>query len=346
MWRNHPHAGLADGTTAQRNILVTGRRTAGSPGSERRNRVALLGEKGTAVKRLFVTGGSGFIGGHVARLARGEWDVTAAYGTHLPNMEGVSWKRVDLADASAVKQAVDDAKPDAILHLGAVSNIDLCEREQDYAQAVNVGGTIAVTEAALEHECRLVSVSTDNVFDGERGSYNEDDAPNPINFYGKTKVLAEEAVHRQTTHALVVRIPLTLGFPVTGAGSFLAGISQSVQNGDPIWFATREVRSPIDVTTLARALLELSGSEIDGVIHVAGTEAADRGALGRAVLEKLGVPADNASYEETRPGRENRPADISLDVTRASFMLTTDLPDFATAVDRSFERAATGTVGD
>ena len=100
------------------------------------------------------------------------------------------------------------------------------------------------------------------------------------------------------------------------------------------------------MTTLARALLELSGSEIDGVIHVAGTEAADRGALGRAVLEKLGVPADNASYEETRPGRENRPADISLDVTRASFMLTTDLPDFATAVDRSFERAATGTVGD
>ncbi len=91
--------------------------------------------------------------------------------------------------------------------------------------------------------------------------------------------------------------------------------------------------------TLSRALLELVDTKISGVLHVAGTEAVDRGVMGRAFLATLGIPEDRAEYYATQDGRGNRPENISLDVSRASALLKTALPDFRTAMNRAFDDA-------
>ena len=292
--------------------------------------------------RLFITGGSGFIGGHLARLAKEEHQVTATYHMRRPDLEGINWVQLDITDEDAVKRTVAKARPDVTYHLAAVSSIDACEQEKELAHAVNVQGTANVAAACCDVDTKLIAISSDNVFDGKRGGYAEDDPVSPINYYGTSKAMAEEIVRECSTLSLVVRIPLTLGFPLPGARSHMSGIVNAIRQGGSLWFVSEEWRSPIDVMTLCEALLELSERIIDGVIHVAGTDRVSRAEMGEDWLTRLGIPLERASWLTVSGDRVPRPADISLDVTRASFMIRTPLPDYKTCADRIWANASEG----
>jgi dTDP-4-dehydrorhamnose reductase len=294
--------------------------------------------------KLFLTGGSGFIGGNLVTIAaRSDWEVTAAWNTNRPDIEGVEWVQLDFTDEKAVMQAISDTKPDAVIHLGAISGIDLCETDQASADSVNVKGTANVRQAAFENDARLVVISTDNVFDGERGNYGEEDEASPVNYYGQTKLNAERETLEHYSAALVVRIPLVLGFTRTGSGSSINGLIRTIRENGLLWFLTDEIRTPIDAITLSEALLELADSDMQGVIHVAGTERVSRADIGMLLLKKLGLPEDRASYLSGMvPGadeRAMRPKDISLDVTRASLIIQTQLLGFQESMDRIWEYA-------
>ncbi len=290
------------------------------------------------MKRMLITGGSGFIGGNLALRARSSWDVAATYRATRPDLDAVDWIEMDLTDEKSVRNAVTNSRPDVIVHLAAMSDIERCETEQDLCADVNVQGSIRLADAALDAGARLILVSTDNVFDGERGSYSEDDAPNPVNFYGRSKVMAEEAVRARSEQNLVVRIPVVLGFPaLTGASSFLSSIVKLAREDKKVWFITSEVRSPIDVTVLCDVFLELAEDGHEGLIHVGGTEALDRGLMGERILERLGKPRELGLYLHSRDGGAKRPRDVSLDVTKAMSTLSNEFPNFSTSLDRSFE---------
>jgi dTDP-4-dehydrorhamnose reductase len=290
------------------------------------------------MKRMLITGGSGFIGGNLALRARSSWDVAATYRATRPNLDSVNWIEMDLTDEKSVQSAVASFRPDVIVHLAAMSDIERCETEQDLCEEVNVQGTVRLAEAAFDTGARLIFVSTDNVFDGERGSYAEDDAPNPVNFYGRSKVMAEEAVRSRSECNLVVRIPVVLGFPaLSGANSFLSSIVKLAREDKKVWFITSEVRSPIDVTVLCDVFLELAEDGHEGLLHVGGTEALDRGLMGERILDRLGKPRELGIYLRSRDGGAKRPRDVSLNVTKATASLRNELPDFSTSLDRSFE---------
>jgi dTDP-4-dehydrorhamnose reductase len=292
------------------------------------------------MERLIITGGSGFIGGNLALVAARTRSVTATYATRHPEVStrqpelGIDWVRLDITDADAVKRSFDESRPDRVIHLAAISNIDTCERDHELADAVNVSGTRNVAEAAAAVGARLVSISTDNVFDGKSGGYTEDDAPNPINYYGRTKAMGEQIVVASSPTALAVRIPLTLGFPLGGGSSHMKGIFDGIRAGKRPWFLSEEWRSPIDVLTLSDALLELADGPEAGLLHVAGVERVSRSDMGMAWLRRLGLPLDRADWMTKRNDGAIRPADISLDVGRASRVLGTALPDLEKCNER------------
>src|SRR5262245_37861905 len=144
--------------------------------------------------RLLVTGASGQLGGYLLReSAVAGLDMTAWCHSHPGEVAGVTLRPVDLADGGAVASAFREARPDAVIHAAAVSSIAACHRNPGRAERVNVGGTALLAELAAAAGARLVLVSTDLVFDGERGGYREEDAPAPLSVYGRTKVAAEGA---------------------------------------------------------------------------------------------------------------------------------------------------------
>ncbi len=144
--------------------------------------------------RFLVTGASGNLGGYFLRELAGTAEPVVAWsGARTGELFGVPLRPVALTDRAAVAEAFGEARPDVILHSAALSSMAECLREPERAQAVNAGGTALLAELAAEAQARLLLVSTDLVFDGEKGDYREDDPPAPLSVYGRTKQAAERA---------------------------------------------------------------------------------------------------------------------------------------------------------
>ncbi len=227
-----------------------------------------------------------------------------------------------------MRELFETVAPDAVIHAAAIADIDFCEANKTAARETNVGVTQQLAELCREHETRMVYVSTDNVFDGARGGYKEEDSPAPINYYAETKVAAERVVAGLGSNFVVARISVVVGFPMLGAGnSFLTRMVPQLRAGKPVGVPPNEVRTPIDVVTLARALLELAGAACHGYIHLAGNDRLNRFEMVRRIARDLGFSGDLVypNNPETLPGRAPRPLDVSLCNQKARECLKTHM---------------------
>jgi dTDP-4-dehydrorhamnose reductase len=288
--------------------------------------------------RLILTGAHGFVAGSVIAQAGESWEVHAlSRGEPLVRREGLHWHRLDPLDPGSLARCFRTVRPEALIHPAAVADIDFCQANPAVARAVNVDFTRRLAELCDETGARMVFCSTDTVFDGEHAPYAEEDAPCPVNFYGETKAEAERTVGALGPRAVVARLALVLGLPVLGAGnSFLARLISLLRAGRQVAAPASEVRTPVDVLTAGRALLELAGGAHQGVFHLAGNEALNRLDLARRVAARLQLPPGPiGGGDPTRvPGRAPRPRDVSLRNGRARAALLTPMLDFDDTLDR------------
>ncbi len=250
------------------------------------------------MQRLLITGGCGYLGGELVRRApaRG-WDVRATWFERPPQGEA-KWVQADLRDAGAARHAV--AGVDAVIHTAY--------RQGAGEWEVNVEGSAAVAAAA--EGLRLVHLSSDVVFDGTRGRYREEDAPAPVNSYGRSKAEAERRVAELHGDATIVRTSLIYGGVEPGPQERLAA--------EGVRFFVDEIRSPVHVGDLADALLEVVSMPLAGMLHLGGAD--DLSRFEFAVL----LGADPARIEEAHTTPERAP-DVSLDSSRAASLLRTRL---------------------
>ncbi|MFP4500672.1 MAG: SDR family oxidoreductase [Candidatus Hydrogenedentota bacterium] len=280
-------------------------------------------------KRLLITGAGGFVAGSIIAQADDHWAVHAVSRGKAPiERANLTWHSIDPLDRGALAAAADKAEPDAIIHAGAIAGIDYCKAHPEEAARVNTEWTAHVAEIAATHAAKLVYCSTDNVFDGEEGFYDEAAPPNPVNVYGQTKVAGEEAVTATPIPWVVARISIVMGLPMLGDGnSFLSRMLPALEKGEPLGVPADEIRSPIDVVTLGRALLELADNDFTGIIHLASNDVLDRCELVRRIAARLGYDPDLVQPNDpaTIPGRDTRPRDASLDNRRARRTLDTPM---------------------
>lgn len=250
------------------------------------------------MKRLLVTGGCGYLGRELVRLAgaRGR-QVRATWHDAEPVGEA-EWVRADVRDAEAVRRAA--AGCDVVVHTAYVQG--------DGAWAVNADGSANVAAAAAG--ARLVHVSTDLVFDGRRGRYREADEPAPVNEYGRSKAEAEQRVARLHPEAAIARTSLIYGGQKPGPQERLARSHTR--------FFVDERRSPVQVGDLAAALLDLAELEHAGPVHLGGADDVSR--FDFAVL--LGADPERLERAYTTP---DRAADVTLDSSLAASLLATRL---------------------
>jgi len=276
-----------------------------------------------------MTGAGGFVGGSVLAQAGPEWEVHAvSRGPALVARANVHWHSLDPLDFASLESAVRAIGPDVILHAAAIADIDFCEAHQNEARRVNVEWTRRMAALAAERGARFVYLSTDNAFDGEHGPYSEEDTPVSANFYGRTKVAGEEIASALDTPWVVARVSIVMGLPLVGAGnSFLSRMLAKWERGEAVGVPPVEIRSPVDVVTLGRALLELAGNAFTGFIHLSGNDILNRCDLVRRIAARLGYPEELVVPNDPTdlPGRAPRPRDVSLLNSKARRVLDTPM---------------------
>lgn len=268
--------------------------------------------------RLLVTGASGYLGGYLLRELGSRSNTVIAWGgARAGEVQGFQLTPIDLTDPNEIVAAFRHARPDAVIHAGAMANVADCFRQPERANQVNVGGTALLAELAAETKARLVYASTDLVFDGARGSYREEDATNPLSVYGQTKREAELAVLAGPGN-VVVRLSWLFGPTLTGRESFFDQQLGALRQGRPLVLFDDEWRTPLSLPVAARVLFDLADADVNGILHVGGPERLSRWAMGQRLAAFMRLAASNwrACSRDAVPGTEPRPRDASLDSTR------------------------------
>jgi dTDP-4-dehydrorhamnose reductase len=269
--------------------------------------------------RVLVTGAGGLLGGRLAALLHGRGlEVLAAHRLSIPP-PGPRPVLVDLTDENALARLLDASRPDAVVHAAAIGRSERCEERPDEAERVNarLPGTLA--RECRERGLRLVALSTDLVFGGDRSFLREDDTPGPLGVYGRTKLAGEEAVLSDCPGAAVVRVALILGRGHGTRATSTESVARALLGGQAVRLFTDEHRTPVDPESVADAVARLLDCPAAGRFHLGGPERISRYDLGLRVARLLGLPQGGivAGRQADHAGPDRRAADVSLDSGRA-----------------------------
>jgi dTDP-4-dehydrorhamnose reductase len=268
--------------------------------------------------RLLLTGASGQLGGYLLRECRaGGASVIAWSGRRRGELFGYPLHPVNLADPDAVAVAFRAARPDVVIHSAALAVVSACHRDPVQAEQINTHGSAVLAELADRAKVRLLHISTDMVFDGERGGYREDDEVRPVSVYGRTKAAGERAVLAHPRN-LVVRVSLLFGPTCIDRPTFFDEQIAALREGRPIPLFHDEWRTPLSLLVAARGLRSLAASDHAGLLHFGGPERLSRLEMGQRLAAFL--RCDSAALVSTSrtnaAAAEPRQRDLSLDCSR------------------------------
>lgn len=206
--------------------------------------------------KILVTGSKGMLGSELCPYLRGE-------GITVVEWDLPEW---DITKRKEVIEGIERERPEAIIHLAAFTNVDECEVEKEKAYKTNFLGTLNLVSGAKEINCSFLYLSTDYVFDGEKGSpYFENDAPNPINHYGYTKYLGEKVVLEELKSCFVVR---TAWLYSKKGRNFVNAIREKIERGEDLRVVDDQIGSPTWTKDLCEPIRDLILSEYYGVYHI------------------------------------------------------------------------------
>ncbi len=279
------------------------------------------------MKRLLITGASGFLGGHIYTLAKSSWQVMAVYYNHPPQQLTKEWMRLDLTDQHEILKSIARFQPDVIIHAAANSNLDQCEQNPEMARQVNVESTRILYNAARSLNSRFLFVSSDMVFDGRQGNYRETDPVCPISVYGRTKVDSEQLFLSKEGNFVIARSALIYGRPVIGGSSFSMWIENRLRMSQNTPLFVDQYRTPVLVNNLAAALLELAENDFTGIIHLGGENRINRLTFGKQLCAVCNYDEgllQTVSMHDNKSAAP-RPVDVSLHTGLARATLHTPL---------------------
>jgi len=263
---------------------------------------------------VYLTGGSGFVGSHVARVFEARGSVLAAPGHG----------QVDVTDSGAVKRSVEAFAPDAIVHCAILNDFAALYADRNAGWDAYVGATRNVVDAANDAGARILLVSTDWVFDGTQGSATETTPPNPVNLYGFLKAASELVVRERAARGSVARISAVQGSGPApreqdaGFGYFISALVERLRAGERfgVWESDdiNMVATPTLASDAAELMWRILERDLDGVFHCCGAEAVDRRTLAMRAAEVFEL--DPALLDlGARPPDHTLPAPIPYDTS-------------------------------
>lgn len=271
--------------------------------------------------KFLITGSAGLVGSQVVKdLTKLNHIVYSCYHDEKP-VHGTPIP-LDLTDQNKIIQTLQETKPDRIIHLAAMTNVDLCETEKELAIKINVKATEILAKQAAKQNAFFVYVSTDYVFDGIKGMKKEDDSTNPLGFYGKSKLEGELTLNKLASGWCIARTSTPFGIHYKKK-SFPLWIKENLEAKKEIPVLVDQFTSPTYVPNLSKMLIEVATRQITGMIHLAGATRISRYDLAELVAYKISLDKKFLIPTKTdeMTWKSQRPKDSSLDVSFATQIL-------------------------
>jgi dTDP-4-dehydrorhamnose reductase len=229
--------------------------------------------------KILVTGANGLLGQHLIRqlVEEGKFNIyaTGKGPSRLPFglTNGVTYHQADLTDFKKAQALIEKLSPHIIIHAAAMTQPNDCAANKTACWKMNVGATRALLKGAQKAKSYFIYVSTDFVFDGEEGPYDEHASPNPINDYGESKLLAEEMVEMSGLHWAIVRTVLVYGGKVPGGRpNFVQWVKDKLLAGETLNVVDDQLRTPTYVEDLAKGIILVVMKHAKGVFHISGKD--------------------------------------------------------------------------
>ena len=237
--------------------------------------------------RILITGATGMIGCRLSSLAvtlghdvySAQHQIVPEFGTPV---------ELNMRDTNSIETCFERVKPDVIIHLAALTTVDLCESERDLALQLNAKAVEKIAKEASKHSSYLVYVSTEQVFDGSKGRYSETDKTNPLNWYAKTKLLGEETVQSNASSWCIVRTCAVFGFHHRKK-TFPMMLVEKLMAGQEMQVWKDQYVSPTYVSNLSGMLVEISERKLQGIFHLSGSSRVSRSEQAKLLADKLGL---------------------------------------------------------
>jgi len=299
-----------------------------------------LSEKGDIMK-ILITGSNGFLGSNLVRFfsAKQEYEVhkTSQHPSYFP--EWSNFIVGDLLDEAFVDSLFSDIKPDLVINTVSLANVDLCEEDPELAYELTVRTAKNVAQAAKRNGSRLIYISTDHLFEGDKPMYSEDDMPAPVNVYGKMKVEAELISRQIHSNTVIVRTNFFGWSHSYHTQTFGEWLYNSLNKKIPINLYTDYYFTPIEVTYLAEALESLALSDFTGIINVAGSQRCSKYEFGITMSEifSLDPSVIHSGKIEINTFRAKRQKDLSLSTEKFRRIFGRKLPDIRESLKKFYD---------
>jgi len=286
--------------------------------------------------RILVTGASSLPGFRtiLEALDRG-YRTLAVYRQNPVPIEDEKLKKIqlDIRDRVALRRVLIEEEPDVVLHMAALGDVDLCERDKALAWKANVEATVNLVSSVSDPRPFLLYLSTDYVFDGEKGGYAESDPPNPVDYYGLTKLMGEVACASATRESAIVRASSIYGLG-PGRKNFAKLLIEKLSAGETVIALINQYTSPSEASILAKVIIEIVERKLKGIFHIT-SERTSRYEFATKLADKLGFDTTliKQGRIEDMKWFAKRPRDSSLKSDATRKLLGTNFHSLETALD-------------
>lgn len=278
--------------------------------------------------KVLITGSNGLLGQKLVQLLTQQDQVqliaTAVGENRLPNKVGYTYESMDITDPLAIQTVFDKHQPTHVIHTAAMTNVDQCEEDPAGCEILNIKAVDFLVQACKKHDAFLCHLSTDFIFDGEKGPYDELAKPNPISIYGESKLKAEEIVMQSGIRWSIARTVLVYGIVADmSRTNIILWVKKSLEDGKEIKVVTDQFRTPTLAEDLAMGCWLIIKQEAEGVFNISGKDfltpyemaikTADFFHLDKSLIQQ----ADSSTFTQ----KAKRPPRTGFDISKAQNLL-------------------------
>ena len=289
--------------------------------------------------RILITGANGLLGQKLVHLLANDTNIdlvaTARGENRLPFSEGYTYRSMDITDRQQVLDVMAEVRPDAVIHGAAMTDVDKCELDKDACWLQNVTAVEHIVEGCRQTGAFLCHVSTDFIFDGEAGPYDEQAEGNPISFYGWSKYAAEKVVINSNIRWAIARTVLVYGIAHDMSRSnIILWVKKSLEDGKTINVVTDQFRSPTLAEDLAAGCTLIVTQQAEGIFNISGSDVLTPYEMAIQTADYFGLDksfiaqADGSTFKQTA----RRPLRTGFIIDKARTVLGYDPRSFSEGI--------------